>query len=137
MTLVMSSVIRRHLKDAEGYVDARKAAPPIQHAFGAEEIVGWYRNPAPWEESYVVFTTAALHMNDGAHWRRIRFNDIMHYEMPESKGQSLGIRLRTHDGIAFIRFAGRSGPGGKFSDAFALIGLLRAVVLTNQRKEEK
>ncbi|SRR6266542_2852923 len=134
MALVMSSVIRRHLKDAEAYVDARETPPPIQFDFKAEEVVGWYRNPPPWEEAYVAFTTSALYIFDGTQQTRVPFDDIMHYEVPESKDESTGVRLRTRDGIAFVRFAGRSGPLGKFSDAFALVGLLRAVVLVNQRK---
>lgn len=135
MALLMYSVIRRHLKSAERYVRIESDPIPIEFDSQGEEVVGWYQNPPPFEDEYVVFTTAAVHARSPAGWVRVSFDEIVGYEAPESKEESSGVRIRTRSGTGFIRFAGRSGPGGKFSDAFSLAGLLRVVVLTNSRLE--
>ncbi|XXT14322.1 hypothetical protein WME94_29145 [Sorangium sp. So ce429] len=135
MALIMSSVIGRHLKHAEAYVCMEGEALPVEFDCKGEDVVGWYRNPPPFENDYVVFTTVAVHAWSANGWIRVPFDEIVHYEVPDSKEDSSGVRIRTRDGIRFIRFAGRSGPDGKFSDAFSLVGLLRVVVLVNKRAE--
>ncbi|WP_433927082.1 hypothetical protein AB3662_29095 [Sorangium cellulosum] len=135
MALIMSSVISRHLKHAEAYVRWEGQAIPVKFDCNGEEIVGWYRNPHPFDGEYVIFTTAAVYAWYVNGWVRVPFDEIVHYEVPDSKEESSGVRIRTRDGIRFIRFAGRSGPDGRFSDAFSLVGLLRVVVLVNKRAE--
>jgi len=121
---------------ADAFSDARGAS--LQIPFDAEEqLVGWYRNPSPWEESWVVFTDTAIYHGFPDRWDRIPFREVAHCEVPESKSDSTGVRLRTKDGIRFVRIAGRSGPQGRFSDAFMLVNLLRIVVRANlQRSNE-
>ncbi|MFO0761257.1 MAG: hypothetical protein U0359_32560 [Byssovorax sp.] len=134
MALLMPSVIRHYLKHAESYVSQGTIPLPIDLDAEGEEIVGWYRNPPPFEDDYVAFTTVGIYARAGGVWTRLPFDDIVDYELPQNKEKTNGVRVRAHDGTRFIRFAGRSGPSGKFSDAFILLGLLRVVALANRRR---
>jgi hypothetical protein len=115
------------MKQADAFVVHREQYPiPFPLDVGAESVVGWYKNPAPWEHTHIVFTEEAIYVFEAATRVRIGFGEIVGYELPESKTDSTGVHIRTKDGIRFVRIGGRSGPGGKFSDAFAFVGLLHA-----------
>lgn len=135
MALLVYSVVNRHMKNVERF--AKGAALPFAFDGEGEGVLGWYTNPPPFEDDVVVFTESALHAKTRTGWLRIPFEDIERCEVPRSKQESDGVRLRTRTGIAFIRFAGRSGPEGKFSDAFSLVGLLQAVVVANTRSRKR
>jgi hypothetical protein len=134
MALAASSVIRRHLKGADGFKRYEGGRLPFSFEGAGEDIVGWYQNPRPWVDEYVVFTSAAIYWRMERGWVRVPIDAIDHYEMPKSKSESDGVEIRTFGGeTLFIRFAGRSGRDGEFSDAFCLVGLLRVLVLRNNR----
>lgn len=137
MALMMSPLIRRHMKHAEAFVRHREQTSTcLALDVGAESVVGWYENHAPWEHTRIVFTEEAIYVFEAATRVRIGFDEIVGYELPESKTHSTGVRIRTKDGIRFVRIDGRSGPGGKFSDAFALVGLLHAFLGAIRNKVE-
>lgn len=135
MALLMYSVVRRHLKHVDAYTEYHGGAIPFGFDPRGEEIVGWYTNPPPWDQSYFIFTDVAIHCHSDDGWTRIAYDDIVQCEMPHTKSDTTGLRIMTKDGIRFIRCAGRSGPCGKYSDAFALVSVLGAVVLANKRKD--
>jgi hypothetical protein len=137
MTLAMNSLVRRHMKHADAFIWRREEHPaPLTLNVGAESIVGWYENPKPWEHTRIVFTDGAIYVCEGATQGRIGFDEIVGYDLPESKTDSTGVCVRTKDGSRFVRITGRSGPDGKFSDAFALVGLLHAFLGSIRNKVE-
>ena len=127
MALLMYSLIRRHMKQTERFTVCSAEQPlPFSLDVGSERVVGWYDNPEPWKGRRVVFTDGAIYVVDEAALMRIGFDEMTEYELPASKTESTGVRIRTKDGFRFVRIAGRSGPDGKFSDAFTLVQLVRA-----------
>ena len=135
MTLAMTSLIRRHMKHASAFIRRREEHPaPFTVDVGTDSVVGWYENPKPREHTRIVFTDGAIYVCEAATQRRIGFDEIVGYELPESKTDSTGVRIRTEDGFQFVRIGGRSGPAGKFSDAFALVGLLHAFLGATRNK---
>jgi len=94
-----------------------------------EEVVGVYRNPPPWEESRMVFTSHAIWLVEGEHAEPIALKDIVGYESPDPTTElATGIRVRTKDGFRFLRAAGTYGPCDKYKDYLGLVGVVRAVV---------
>lgn len=135
MALLMVSLIRRHMKQADSFtVCQEEESPPFALDVGVERIVGWYDNPEPWKCSRVIFTDGAIYVDDGSSVMRVGFNEITGYELPASKTDSTGVRVRTKDGFRFVRIAGRSGPYGKFSDAFTFVQLVRAYLGATRNK---
>ena len=92
-----------------------------------ETVIGWYRNPAPWEDHVLVFSDAALYSLAPSEFIRLAWKDVMGYQSPESKIDLSGVRVRTPEGFCFVRIAGSHGPEGKFKDAFGLMMVLRAM----------
>jgi hypothetical protein len=135
--LAMASLIRRQLRHAEAFVEGDGKRPPFALDTEDERIVGWYNNPKPWDGTYVVFTTRAIQVSEGSSWMRIAFDDVVDYVLPSSKSDATGVRVVTRDGFRFIRFAGRSGPAGVHSDAFALVGLLHAFIGATRPRGER
>ena len=133
----MYSVVRRHLSHVESFARGGLADLPFTFDAQGEEMVGWYNNPRPWHGDRVVFTAKAIWYAGPQGWTRVPFDAVVEYEMPASKTDAPGVRFRTEDSIHFVRFAGRSGPGGRYSDAFALVGILHAVVRANKRSEKR
>ena len=137
MALMMFPLIRRHMKHANTFmVHSEEHPATLALDVGTESVVGWYENPKPWEATRIVFTDGAIYVCEAATQIRIGFDEIVGYELPESKTVSTGVRIRTKDGFRFVRIGGRSGPGGKFSDAFALVGLLHAFLGAIRNKLE-
>ncbi len=58
---------------------------------------------------------------------RIEFDRIVGFEMPASVASATGLRLRTTDGIRFVRMAGSYGPDNKFKDVFSLTRVLHVL----------
>ena len=130
MTLLFDSVVRRHMKDTSGFVlYADGAALPVALTLeGNEKLIGWYRNPAPWHDSVLLFTTNAIWTFDGNAAERLPLREIAGYESPQSKESATGIRIRFRDGFRFLRAAGASGPDNKYKDHLAILNILRAIL---------
>ncbi|MEZ4404807.1 MAG: hypothetical protein R3B06_32765 [Kofleriaceae bacterium] len=130
MTLMMPSLVRRHLKQSERFVrsEERDALPPGISIPPGEALVGWYRNPSPWDGDIVVFTDCALYSKGEGEGLRIAWDEIVDYETPKSKVDVTGVLIRTPGGVAFVRMAGAHGPEGKFKDVFGLVMLLNTLV---------
>ncbi|HEY2404516.1 MAG TPA: hypothetical protein VGI10_00830 [Polyangiaceae bacterium] len=92
-----------------------------------ESVIGWYRNPAPWQHCLIVFTSEAFYVVDGERTDRIFIGDIVGYEDPKSKTDVTGVRVLTKDGFRFVRVAGSFGPAGNQKDAYSFIMVVRAV----------
>lgn len=91
-------------------------------------MVGWYRNPAPWEQYLIVFTSEALYLVDEGRIDRVPIRDLVGYESPKSKADVTGVRLLTTDGFRFVRVAGSFGPNGNQKDAYSFIMAIRALI---------
>ncbi|WP_437805221.1 hypothetical protein [Sorangium sp. So ce1078] len=132
MGVLVYSVVRRHMKHTSPgafmrYEDG--AVLPVEFTPNRDEtIVGWYQNPAPWQDTFIVFTSEALYIVDGGRLYRIAVADIVGYEDPKSKTDVTGVRVLTKDGFRFVRIAGSFGPSGNQKDAYSFIMVLRALI---------
>ncbi|XYH92479.1 hypothetical protein ACMHYB_31950 [Sorangium sp. So ce1128] len=132
MGVLVYSVVRRHMKHASPGAFTRYeegAALPVEFTPSpGETIVGWYQNPAPWQDAFIVFTSEALYTVDGGRIGRLAVADIVGYEDPKSKTDVTGVRVLTKDGFRFVRIAGSFGPSGNQKDAYSFIMVLRALI---------
>ena len=91
MSLVMTSLVRRHMKHASAFMfRSEEHAAPLTFDAGKEIVVGWYENPKPWERTRIIFTDGAIYVCEATTQRRIGFDDIVEYELPASKTDSTG-----------------------------------------------
>ncbi len=130
MALMLYSILRRNLKNTGRYFEpSQESEQPRPDGLDEDEVLlGWYRNPEPWENCVLVFTDRAIYSVEPAKSFRLMLNDIEGYETPDSKSQLIGVRIRTSDGFRFLRVAGSTGADGKFRDAFGLITVIQAVL---------
>lgn len=134
MSLLFDSVVRRHMKPSNAFLlPGQGESLPAVPLSGDEVIIGYYRNPPPWEQSFIVFTSSAIWTVEGARSHRIALTEIVGYEGPKSKEGTTGLRLRTEGGFHFVRIAGAHGPNGKYKDFIALEMIIRAVVMATRR----
>lgn len=139
MALLVAALIRRHLKHSSAFTAHKDGStePSLANMKPGESLVGWYHNPAPWENASVAFTDKAIYTIEDRQTVRTAFEDITGYQIPTSKQNVAGIRIQTRDGIRFIRMAGSYGPAGKYKDAFSLIMILRAIIYVNFKNTPK
>lgn len=132
MAVLVYSVVRRHMKRTSPGAFTRSedgAAPPVELSLSPDDtVVGWYRNPAPWQESFVVFTSQAFYVVENGRTDRIAVADIVGYEDPKSKTDFTGVRVLTKDGFRFVRIAGSFGPSDNQKDAYSFIMVVRALI---------
>jgi hypothetical protein len=103
--------------------------PPVKSSLAPNEtVIGWYRNPPPWEHYVILFTSEAFYLVGGEHVERIPISDILGYEWPESKTDVAGVRVLTKDGFRFVRVSGSYGPSGQWKDAFSFIMVVSTLV---------
>jgi hypothetical protein len=95
-------------------------------------VIGWYRNPPPWEHNVIVFTSRAFYVTDGENIERIALSDVVDYETPKSKADVTGVRVMTKDGFRFVRIAGNFGPEGNQKDAYSFIMILHVLAHLNR-----
>ncbi|MCB9593941.1 MAG: hypothetical protein H6719_14505 [Sandaracinaceae bacterium] len=131
---LIRSLVRRHLRRASGFVVAAEGSPLPVGAEPDEVRLGDYRNPAPWEAHTLVFTDVALYAEGRPPTYRLRWADVVDYELPPSKEGSVGVRILTPSGFAFARMAGTAGPTGNVKDVFGLIMILKT--LAERRRRE-
>ena len=132
MMVVFYSVVRRYMKHTSPgsftrFVPGLECPVPLVLETN-EELVGWYRNPAPFETSIVVFTSNALVLSNDRRIDRIGISEIVACEPPASKTDATGLRIRTRIGFRFVRIAGSFGPAGNQKDVFSFFSVMRAVV---------
>ena len=135
MALALNSAIRRHMKRTGRYFEpgASGGAPDIVGLPSDESILGWYRNPEPWERCWILFTDKAIYSSDEGRVERIQLTEILDYEFPKSKIDVTGVRVRTRDGFRFLRASGSFGPEGNQKDAFSLIMVLGVLAGQNRK----
>ena len=131
MAVLVYSVVKRHMKRTSPGAFTEydgSTGMPVELALGpGETIVGWYRNPEPWQGCLIVFTSEAFYVVDHGRTDRIAVADIVGYEDPKSKNDATGVRVLTKDGFRFVRIAGSFGPSGNQKDAYSFIMVVRAV----------
>jgi hypothetical protein len=93
-----------------------------------EILVGRYRNPRPWEDCWVIFTSKSIYLVDEARVDRIPIEEIVGYESPGSKSDVTGVRVLTKGGFRFVRIAGCFGPNGNQKDAYSFIMVIRGLI---------
>lgn len=109
--------------------------PPVELSLAPDEsIIGWYRNPPPWEHDVIVFTSKAIYLIDDERVDRIALSDVMDCEMPKSEEGVTGFRVITKDGFRFVRMAGRSGPHEDHTVAFSYIDIVARLNRENATK---
>ena len=128
MSLNVHSVIRRYMKDTSGFTLSDGTPVPVTLAFAdGEAVIGWYRNPPPWERSLLVFTSKAIWTADDERTDRIPLAEITGFESPRTKQEVSGLSVTTRAGVRVLRCAGSYGPHGKYKDFLGLMMVLRAV----------
>ena len=89
MSLLVYSVVRRHMKRTSPNaftVFGGSIEVPVKLTLAqGESVIGWYRNPAPWEHSLIVFSSEAFYVADGEHVDRIALSDIVQLRNSEIK----------------------------------------------------
>src|SRR5262249_39927842 len=118
MSLNTPSLVRRHMKRSPTFIpcdDLASLPLPLSLAPG-EVLVGWYRNPPPWQTTIIIFTSLAVYVAEDGCLTRTALDEIIEYETPVDKVNVTGVRIRTAGGFRFIRMAGRYGPHGEFGD---------------------
>jgi hypothetical protein len=95
---------------------------------GGETLVGVYRNPPPWADESVVFSSDALYVVDGRGVTRVPLRELVGYDSPESKSELSGVRIRTKNSSVFVRVGGSYGPKGMQKDVFSFIMVLRGLL---------
>ncbi len=136
MGVVVYSVVRRYMTHTSPGTftrfDGSQELPVKISLTPGDAIVGWYRNPPPWERYFVVFTQEAIYVVDDERVERIAVTDIVGYESPKSKTDITGLRVLTRDGFRFVRISGSFGPGGSHKDAFSFFSVIRAIAHGNR-----
>ena len=132
MAALVYSIVRRHMKRTSpgAFTDQQAGGEvPTKLSLAADEtIVGWYRNPAPWQQNLIIFTSEAFYVVDGERTDRIAIADIVGCEDPKSKADVTGLRVLTKDGFRFVRVAGSFGPSGNQKDAYSFLMVVRALI---------
>jgi hypothetical protein len=128
MRIYFPALVRRHLKrGGRFHHDGSLPDDRIRGMFSpTETLVGWYQNPEPWASTTLVFTDHAIYQTEETGTRRVELDEITGHESPTSKTVT-GIKVFTRRGEVFLRAAGMYGPQGTFSDAFALLMILRSI----------
>ena len=129
--MVIASIVRRHMKrTSEGSFTLLGGSTevPVRLQLDSDEVViGWYRNPSPWEDTVIVFTSHALHLAERERVDRLPIIEMVGYESPNSK-VATGLRVLTREGFRFVRIAGCFGPHGDRKDLFSFLMVLRALI---------
>lgn len=129
MSGIFYSLVRRHMKltSPEAFTKAEPdtVMPVDLQLAPTESVVGWYRNPLPWDTTLIVFTTEGFYLCDPEGTQRVMAKDIVDYQRPESKETVDGVTVITNDGPIFVRVAGTFGPNGQQKDAYSFIMMLR------------
>lgn len=125
MAKVVDSIVRRHMKRTsrftvfDGAQDIPFAVPP------EEKVIGWYRNPPPWEKEVVLFTWQAIWCL-GDELVRLPIAELVDYRAPESKTSLTGVHVILRNGdVHFVRVAGSGSANAK--DAFSFVMVVRAL----------
>lgn len=130
MSLNISSLVRRNMKSTGSFAicqNDEEYSSVIDLADG-EKMIGCYRNPAPWEGVILWFSTEAIYCIEDSSQLKISFRDICSYELPKSKTNVTGLRVRTADKFYYLRMAGCRGPNGKYKDVFNFIMILKMII---------
>jgi hypothetical protein len=126
---IMGSVVLRNMKRSPHFHRGDDGPSARVVPLDSDEaVVGTYENPSPWERNQVVFTDDGLYLIGDAQTVKVRWSDIVDYETLDPAGNVDGVRLRTRDGIRFVRIAGAYGPDAKFRDAFNFAMVLRSLL---------
>lgn len=141
MALVVYSLVRRHMKrtspNAFTVFDGSNELPLKLSLAPDESVIGWYRNPPPWEHDLIIFTSKAFYVASGERIERIALSDVVDYETPSSKADVTGVRVMTKAGSRFVRIAGSFGPQGNQKDAYSFIMILHMLAHVNRKQVTK
>jgi hypothetical protein len=131
IAVLIYSVVRRYMKrTSPGAFTAFEGVSEVPASVAlapGETAIGLYRNPSPWRDSSILFTSTALYLLNSENTERLGVDDIIGYESPP-KTDVTGVRVLTRDGFRFVRVAGCFGPNGNRKDAFSFVMLVRALI---------
>jgi hypothetical protein len=133
MAFPIRAIVRRHMSATGRFVE-NDIPGDVMHRDAVlrdEQVIGSYVNPAPWEQSVIVFTDSAVYSLDHAAPVRLLYDDICGYEFPASKEHATGALVRARHGDVFFRVAGTRGP--VIRDVFDFISVIRKIAGHNQR----
>jgi len=102
-----------------------------------ESVIGWYRNPPPWQHDVIIFTSQAFYVASAERIERIALSDVVDYETPKSKADVTGVRVMTRDGFRFVRVAGSFGSADNQKDAYSFIMILHTLAHVNREQAVK
>lgn len=108
------------------FSQSKRGLPFVFDMEMGEELIGWYRNPPPFEQP-LIFTTHAIYGIEAGHVIKILWPDIFDYELPAAEGDFSGVKIRARTGAHFLRMAGGYGIEGKGKDVFDFIEVLKVL----------
>jgi hypothetical protein len=131
IAVLVYSVVRRYMKrTSPGAFTALEGVSEVPSSVAlapGETAIGLYKNPSPWSDASILFTSNALYLLNSENIERLDVDDIIGYESPP-KTDVTGVRVLTRDGFRFVRVAGCFGPNGNRKDAFSFVMLVRALI---------
>lgn len=123
------SIVRRHMKRTGRFITFEEAQTAPVAMPAEERIIGWYKNPPPWENELVLFTWSAIWISDGFRLVRLPIDELAGYQEPTSKADLVGVSVRMRGGDThFVRVGGTRD--GNVKDAFDFIMALRGLIGT-------
>lgn len=121
------SMVRRHMKRTATFFVPGGERPAPAGLANEPGLVGWYENPTPWDSVIIAFTNDAFIIIEGDSKSHVPWDTVIDVSPPSSKTASTGLEVGTTTGRRFVRVAGR-GLGGRTSDAYAFLNVVRAVL---------
>lgn len=91
---------------------------------GTDRLVS---NPPPLEAWLLVFTTAAIYAVDPKGTTRVGVNSLLGYEFPESKTDTIDLKILTTEGERLLRVAGLDSHARR--DLFRVLMIIRQLTL--------
>ena len=126
---IVASVVRRYWRGSPHFTHAliNADAPASVHVTPGEALIGWYQNPPPLEAWLLVFTTAAIYAVDPKGTTRVGVGSLLGYEFPESKTNTIDLKILTTEGERLLRVAGPAIHARQ--DLFRVLMIIRQLTL--------
>ncbi len=127
---IAGSVVLRNMKDSDYFVRAAPGlrAPVDVPLRDGEVIVGWFVNPPPFAEFFVVFTDVALIAGTKEAHRRIDYANILSLAYPGKTGETWKLELATVGGSEVIVIGGAIREGSTALNSYCLAAALRRLM---------
>jgi hypothetical protein len=135
------SFAHRGLKGTANYLDLIDGSTPLPgYASGLpladdERLVGVYENWPGERAEGIVITSHGLLLDTRPGWRRVDFEEIVGYELPDKSTEQTAIPIELRSGETLMLVVrGRSyGESGEGRDVYGMESFLRGVLWTLRR----